>query len=153
MKILLVTTHFYPEQFKANDMAFELARRGHDVTVLTPLPDYPQGNFYKGYGILKKRKENVRGVRVIRTLVIPRHNGSTGWLALNYLSYTFFSTLKALWLGMTRRYDAILVHETSPVMVGIPAVIIKRLNKVKSHFWVLDLRVSRRLEELITGLS
>ena len=139
MKILLATTHFYPEQFKANDMAFELSRRGHDVTVLTPIPDYPQGRFYEGYGIFRRRKETVRGVKVIRTLVVPRRNGSAGWLGLNYLSYTLFSGLKALWLGLSRKYDAVLVHETSPVMVGIPAVIIKKLNRIKSHFWVLDL--------------
>lgn len=139
MKILLVTSHFYPETFKANDMAFELAKRGHEVTVLTPIPDYPQGKFYKGYGIFKRRKEIVNGVNVIRTLVVPRRNGSSLWLGINYLTYTLFSCIKALWLGFFKRYDTILVHETSPMMVGIPAIIIKKLNRIKSHFWVLDL--------------
>ena len=139
MKILLATTHFYPESFKANDMAFELARRGHDVTVLTPIPDYPYGRFFEGYGIFKRRRETVKGVTIIRTLVIPRRNGTPFWLGLNYLTYTIFSSLKALWLGITRKYDAVVVHETSPIMVGIPAIIIKKLNRIKSHFWVLDL--------------
>lgn len=139
MKILLATPHFYPETFKANDMAFELARRGHDVTVLTAIPDYPQGKFYKGYGIFKRRKEVINGVKVIRTLIIPRRNGSAKWLGLNYLSYTLFSSIKALWLGMTTKYDVVLAHGISPVMVGIPAVIIKKFNKIQSHFWVLDL--------------
>lgn len=139
MRILLATTHFYPESFKANDMAFELACRGHDVTVLTPIPDYPQGKFYDGYSLFKRRKETVNGVKVIRTLVTPRRDGSAKWLFLNYLTYTLFSSLKALWLGLTKKYDVVLVHETSPVMVGIPAVIIKKLNRIKSHFWVLDL--------------
>lgn len=139
MKILLVTTHFFPESFKANDMAFELAKRGHDVTVLTPIPDYPQGKFYKGYGIFKRRKEIVNGVKVIRTLVMPRRSGSSLWLGINYLTYTLFSSIKAFWLGLFNKYDVVLVHETSPMMVGIPAVIIKKLNRIKSHFWVLDL--------------
>ncbi|MDE6268453.1 MAG: glycosyltransferase family 4 protein [Muribaculaceae bacterium] len=139
MRILLVTTHFFPESFKANDMAFELGRRGHDVTVLTPIPDYPHGKFYDGYGLFKRRREIVNGVKVIRTLVSPRRSGSAKWLGLNYLTYTIFSCIKALWLGLTKKYDVVLVHETSPVMVGIPAVIIKKLNKVQSHFWVLDL--------------
>ena len=80
MKILLVTSHFHPESFKANDMAFELAKRGHDVTVLTPIPDYPQGRFFDGYGIFKRRKETVNGVKIIRTLVMPRRNGKPFWL-------------------------------------------------------------------------
>lgn len=139
MKILLVTTHFYPESFKANDMAFELVCRGHDVTVLTPIPDYPKGKFYDGYGLFKRRKETINGVNVIRTLVTPRRDGSAKWLGLNYLTYTLFSSLKAIWLGLIKKYDVVLVHETSPVMVGIPAVIIKKLNRIKLHFWVLDL--------------
>jgi glycosyltransferase involved in cell wall biosynthesis len=60
-------------------------------------------------------------------------------LALNYLSYTFFATIKAFWFGMVHKYDTIIVHETSPVMVGIPAVIIKKMQKISLHFWVLDL--------------
>lgn len=139
MKILLVTTHFYPETFKANDMAFDLVRRGHDVTVLTPIPDYPLGKFFKGYGVFKRRKEVINGVKIIRTLVIPRRNGSAIWLGLNYLSYTLFSCITALWIGMTRQFDVVLVHETSPIMVGLPAVLIKKLNKIPSHIWVLDL--------------
>ena len=83
MRILLVTSHFYPESFKANDMAFELARRGHDVTVLAPIPDYPQGRFYDGYGVFKRRVETVNGVRVIRTLISPRRDGSAKWLGLS----------------------------------------------------------------------
>ena len=75
MKILLVSPHFFPEDFKCNDMAFELARRGHDVTVLSDIPNYPKGKFFDGYGIFKRRCEMVNGVKVIRALVIPRGNG------------------------------------------------------------------------------
>lgn len=139
MKVLVVTTHFYPENFKANDMAFELSNRGHEVTVLTPIPDYPQGKFYKGYGVFKRRKEIVNGVEINRSLVIPRHNGSSKWLALNYLSYTFFSIFSAFWLGLKKKFDVVIVHEPSPVMVGIPAIIVKKIQKIPLHFWVLDL--------------
>lgn len=136
---MLVTSHFYPENFKANDMAFDLARRGHDVTVLAPIPDYPLGRYYEGYGIFRRRTERINGVKVIRTFVIPRRNGSAKWLTLNYATHTVFATLRALWLGMTRRFDAVIVHETSPVTVGIPAVLVKKLQRIPMYFWVLDL--------------
>ena len=58
MRILLVTQYFYPENFKSNDIAFELAKRGSEVTVLTGLPNYPKGKIYKGYGIFQKRLQN-----------------------------------------------------------------------------------------------
>lgn len=139
MKILLVTPHFYPENFKANDMAFELQKRGYQVTVLTPIPDYPQGHYYKGYGIFKRRREIINGVKVLRTFVTPRRDGTAKWLMLNYLTYTAFVTLRSLWHGLWHKYDAILVHEVSPVMVGIPAVIIKKMRRAPMYFWVLDL--------------
>lgn len=138
-RILIVTPHFYPESFKCNDMAFELKNRGHVVSVMTAIPDYHDGKFHKGYGFFKKRKEIINGVQVHRSFIIPRGKGSFCRLALNYVSYTFFATLKAFWFGLTRKYDAVIVHETSPVMVGIPAVIIKKMQKLPMFFWVLDL--------------
>lgn len=139
MRILLVTSHFYPENFKANDMAFELAARGHAVTVLAPIPDYPQGRYYDGYGLFKKRHERVKGVEVIRTIVTPRRNGSAKWLIPNYLTHTLFSSIRGLWLGLRRKFDVVLVHETSPVMIGIPGMIVKRMQRIPMLFWVLDL--------------
>lgn len=139
MKLLIVTSHFYPENFKCNDMAFELQRRGHNVTVLAPIPDYPLGKYYDGYGVFKKRKETINGVRVIRTFVTPRRGATPMWLALNYFTHTLFSTLRAVWLAMFERFDSIIVHETSPVTIAIPAVLIKKITKTPLHFWVLDL--------------
>ena len=70
-RVLICTNHFYPETFRCNDVAFELVRRGYDVTVLTAIPDYPGGKFFEGYGFFRKRKETVNGVKVIRAFIIP----------------------------------------------------------------------------------
>ena len=43
MKILLVSQHFYPDNFRVNDIAKALVENGHQVTVLTSLPDYATG--------------------------------------------------------------------------------------------------------------
>ena len=127
-KILLISPHFYPENFKCNDVAFELARRGYNVTVLSDIPNYPGGKFFKGYGLFKKRKEIVKGVKIIRTAIIPRGNGSGKMLALNYMSFAFTASIRAIFMGIFHKYDAIVVHETSPVTVGIPAIIIKKIR-------------------------
>lgn len=139
-KILLISPHFHPEAFKCNDVAFELARKGYDVTVLSDIPNYPGGKFFDGYGFFRRRRETVDGVKIIRTAVIPRGNGSGKMLALNYLSFAFTACIRAFFMGIFRRYDVVLVHETSPITVGLPAVIIKKLQKkTKLLFWVLDL--------------
>ena len=139
MHILLVSPHFYPENFKCNDVAFELAKKGHSVTVLSDIPNYPQGHFFKGYGIFKRRVEEVNGVKIIRALVIPRGNGSGIRLMLNYLSFAFFASIDALFFAFKYKFDAILVHETSPITVGIPALIVKKIQRIPFYFWVLDL--------------
>lgn len=120
-------------------MAFELTRLGYDVTVLTAIPDYPGGKFFDGYGFFRKRKETVRGVKVIRAFIIPRGQGGTLRLLLNYLSYFLSSLMVSLRLGLFGKFDRVLIHETSPVMIGVPAVIVKKLQKIPLHFWVLDL--------------
>lgn len=139
MKILIVTQYFYPENFKSNDMAFELQKRGHDVTVLTGIPNYPEGKFYKGFGVFKKRKEEINGVKIIRALLIPRGNGKGLRLPINYFSWAFFASVKAFFHGLTNKYDAVVVHEPSPITQGFPAIVIKKTQKIPLYFWVLDL--------------
>lgn len=137
--ILILTNHFYPENFRVNDVAFELAKNNFNVTVLTGIPDYPQGRFYKGYGLFKKRKEIVQGVKVIRIPLIPRGKDSLFMLSLNYISYAFCLTIWSFFIALFQKYDSILVHHTSPVFLGVPAVMIKKLQKIKLYFWNLDI--------------
>lgn len=139
MNILLVSQYFFPENFKSNDLAFELQKRGHNVTVLTSIPNYPQGKFYKGYEIFSKRKETINGVKVLRTLVIPRGNGSGAMLALNYLSWAFIASLWAFFMALFHKYDLVLVHENSPITQGFPALVVKLIRQCPIFFWVLDL--------------
>lgn len=138
-KVLICTNHFYPETFRCNDVAFELAERGYDVDVLTAIPDYPQGKYHKGYGFFKKRKEKVNGVNVYRAFIIPRGVGGVLRLALNYFSFLLSSIFVGLFLCLTRKYDKVIVHETSPIFIGVAAVMIKKIKKIPMYFWVLDL--------------
>lgn len=138
-KILLVTQYFYPENFKSNDLAFELGKRGYSVTVLTGYPNYPEGKFYEGYGIFKNKNENINGVKVIRALLLPRGKGGGIRLFLNYFSWAFFASIKAFVLAFTDKFDAVIVHEPSPITQGFPAIVLKKIQKIPMYFWVLDL--------------
>ena len=139
MKILLVTQYFYPENFKSNDIAIELTKRGHEVTVLTGLPNYPEGKIYANYGFFKNKKETFHGANVIRTWLIPRGKGGGIRLFLNYFSWAFFASIKAFFLAFKNKFDVVLVHEPSPITQGFPAIVVKKIQKIPLHFWVLDL--------------
>lgn len=139
MRILLVTNHFFPEEFKCNSMAFELQRRGHEVTVLTGIPDYPKGEYFDGYGVFRRRCERVNGVKVIRAYILPRKKAGKVRLVFNYISITLSQAFDAFWLGLFKRFDRVLVYESSPVMVGIAAGIVSRMQRIPMLFWVTDL--------------
>ena len=139
MRILIFTNHFNPENFRVNDVALHLAEKGHKVTVLTAIPDYPKGKFYDGYGYFHKRIEHWNGITIIRSFIIPRGNGRALRLMINYLSMLLSSVFNAILLALFKRFDVVFVHETSPIMIGIPAVIVSKIQRIPLHFWVLDL--------------
>lgn len=140
MKILLVTQYFYPENFKSNDMAFELAKRGHEVSVLCGIPNYPEGVYYKGYGLFHKRTEAIDSVKIYRCFQSVRGRKAKGlFLSLNYLTFAFFGSLWALWLSIFKKFDCVIVHEPSPITQAIPAVLIKKIQKIPFYIWVLDI--------------
>ena len=56
-RLLIISQYFYPEQFRINDLCKEWVKRGYAVTVITGIPNYPVGKFFKGYNWIKKRKE------------------------------------------------------------------------------------------------
>jgi glycosyltransferase involved in cell wall biosynthesis len=139
MRICIFTNHFYPEDFKVNDIAFELAKKGYDITVVTAIPNYPQGKYYRGYSLFKRRKETVNTVEVIRLPVIPRGKGKSLNLILNYVSYFISVLVFTCFHALTNKYDAVFVHLTSPFFIGLPAVLLKRRQRIPLVFWVLDL--------------
>ena len=139
MKVCIFTNHFYPEDFKVNDVAFELVKRGFDVTVLTAIPDYPKGSFFEGYSLMKRRKEDVNGVHVIRLPIIPRGKGGAIRLVLNYFSYFFCLSIFTFFHSFRNKYDRIFVHLTSPFFIGVCAKKISKRQKIPMIFWTLDL--------------
>ena len=137
-KILFVCQYFYPEIFRGNDVAFHWAEEGHDVHVVTGIPNYPDGVFHKGYGMFKNRNQVVNGVRVTRLPIFPRGNNKI-MLILNYFSYFIVAWGYVLFLAISHKYDFVFVQQLSPVMMSAPGVLYKKLRKVPLYTWVLDL--------------
>jgi glycosyltransferase involved in cell wall biosynthesis len=140
-RVLLVAQNFYPEFFKSNDIASELVARGYDVDVLTGIPNYPEGVFPKGYGVFKRRIDDYKGAKVYRVFQIPRGRKATGVrLAINYLSFAFCSTFWVLFFFLfKKKYDAIIIHQTSPVTQAWAGVLLGKLRRIPIYTWVLDI--------------
>ena len=127
MKLLIVCQYFYPEPFRVSDVCFQLADMGHGVTVITGLPNYPEGEIYSEYQENPPFSETIQGVKVYRGNLRPRKKGIKN-LARNYLSFIFqgsrrvFSSYKEI-----GRVDHILVFQYSPVTMAIPALLYQKI--------------------------
>ena len=138
MKVLIITQYFWPENFKISDFAVSFKEMGHEVCVLTGIPNYPKGSFYEGYGFTKPKTEYFKNIKIIRTVLFPRGDASNFRLFLNYLSFAFFASFAVLF-RIKSNFDLIFVFETSPITVGIPAIVLKKIRKIPIVLWVLDL--------------
>ena len=139
-RVLIYTNHFYPENFKVNEVSEMLSNDGLEVTVITGIPNYPDGKIAKGYGYFKNTTDVVKGVKVKRLWLIPRGSGSKLRLVINYLSYFASCIFYTLYIGLfKKKYDVIFVHHTSPILIAISPIIYKWLRKPKMILWDLDM--------------
>lgn len=137
MKILIVSQFYFPEPFqKIKDLAESLTQKGHEVTVLTGVPNYPTGYIYQDYRDGKNRFEQINDVEIVRAALIPRKRTKIG-LALNYLSWALSASFKVLFLK--KKFDVVMCYQTSPVLMLLPAWLAKLKNRCKLFGYVLDL--------------
>lgn len=136
MKILVVCQYYWPEPFRIADLCETLVERGHQVTVVTGTPNYPEGTIYPGYEGTQHRDEVIRGVRVIRCPIHPRKRGALHrfW---NYYSFVFASNRYLS--GLKEDFDVVFVNQLSPVMMAQGAVRWARKHRKKCVLYCLDL--------------
>jgi colanic acid biosynthesis glycosyl transferase WcaI len=138
LRILVVSQYFWPENFRVNDLVKEWMQRGHEVTVLTGIPNYPAGKVFDEYRKQPSAFAEFEGAQVLRVPILTRGTGGIR-LMLNYLSFVFTACSFGPWRLRGKSADVIFVFEPSPVTVGLPAVWLGRIKKAPVVFWALDL--------------
>lgn len=137
MKILIISQYFYPENFRINDLALELKKRGHDITVLTGLPNYPRGEYFDGYKRNQNCDEIWHEIPIYRCNLRARKTGSLN-LIRNYISFVFQANKKIKELN-DEVFDIIYVFEVSPITVALPAIKFKKKKKIPIVINIQDL--------------
>ena len=139
MRFIIHTQYYPPEigapQIRLSEFAERAVQNGHEVTVLTAIPNYPLGRFYPGYkGFLKCEIKN--GVRIIRTWIYPTKSVGRIQRLTNYFSFVFTS----LFLGAVLLPKAdYLITESPPLFLGFSGYLLSRLKKARWIFNVSDL--------------
>jgi len=139
VKILVSSQHFWPEDFRINDIVQALIERGLTVDVLTGKPNYPEGRYFQGYRGWGCQREQWSGATVFRVPLAARGSGRAVRLAINYLSFIVSGLLFAPWLLRRRSYSVIFVYASSPLLQAIPAIFLAWLKRCPIIIWVQDL--------------
>lgn len=137
MKILFITHYFPPEVNAPANRTYEHCRRwvmdGHDVTVITGVPNHPRGEVFEGFENRWRQEEVVDGIRVIRTWMYLAPNSGFLKRIANYLFFAVTAVLASFRAGKPD-----LVIATSPqFFVGVAGAVIARL---KRRPFVLEIR-------------
>lgn len=137
MRILMVCQRYYPEVLQNRDICEQLVEDGHEVTILTGLPNYDDGFVRADYRHGQRRKEVINGVKVIRTFEIGRRTGPI-WRVFNYLSYMISASFYAL-SKLKNDYDIIIAYQLSPVLMAVPGIVVKYKYKIPLYLYCCDL--------------
>lgn len=142
MKILYVSQYFPPEMGAPSARVSGLSRHwviaGHDVTVLTGFPNHPTGKLaadYQGHFRRLVMKEEIDGVKVVRTWLLPLPNRKPYERMLNYSSFCVSAAVTGLFLS---RPD-VVIASSPQLLVGLAGWWLARLKHAPFVFEVRDL--------------
>lgn len=138
MRFLILTQYFPPEiggaMTRLKSFSMELIRQGHEVEVVTSMPNYPRGKFFIGYQNAFYKKDLLEGITIHRVWLYPAIGGGLKRM-LNYCSFSLtclFGLLRA------RRPDYLFV-ESPPLFLSVPAFLAGVLWRTPFIFNVADL--------------
>lgn len=139
MHILLVTSYFEPDSGAAAVRLSRLARllheRGHQVTVLTTLPSYPQGRIAEGYRDAWEVVEASGGLRIIRTWLWATPSPRISRKMISQISFM----LTAAWRGLSIPKPDVVLIEAQPVFTCLAGVVLSLSKRVPYVLNVSDL--------------
>jgi hypothetical protein len=128
MRILLVTQHFPPERGAVRRL-FEFATffkdNGHDITVLTAMPNYPDGVVPSKYRRKFYYREFLNGIDIRRSYVLPASNAQPKKRMVGFLTFLCSSILNSF--RIKGKYDLILAS-SPPVTSALIGYVLSRLR-------------------------
>ena len=139
MHIIFLTHYFYPEGNAPASRTFDNCKRwvakGHKVTIVTGVPNVPDGIIYEGYKNRFFQWEEMNGISVLRVWTYIAPNKGFFKRTLNYFSFMISSLLG---IFLIKKGD--LVIATSPqIFCGVAGYIFSRMRKLPFIFEVRDI--------------
>lgn len=137
MKILFLSDNFPPERnapaSRTYDHAVRWVNAGHEVTVITTAPNFPEGRLLDGYHNRWYAREIVDGIHVIRVKTYITANDGFFRRTLDYLSFMVSGSIAAL---LQPRAD-VLVSTSPQFFCAVAGWFVSRVRRLP---WVFELR-------------
>lgn len=140
MRILFLTQYCPPEVGAPQNRIFEFAKQlkkfGHEVTILTAMPNYPKGEIFDGYKGKKVVIEEIDNIKIVRTSIYATKDKSFTKRLRNYLSFTFSSVITG-----SKYIDKqdVIITESPPLFLGWSGYVLSKRKKAKFIFNISDL--------------
>jgi glycosyltransferase involved in cell wall biosynthesis len=140
LRIAILTQYFPPEmgapQARLHELAIRLKARGHELTIITAMPNYPTGRVFDGYRRRIFARETIDGMRVIRTWILPSKSANLIVRLISYMSFVTSSLLLAT--PFVGKQDLLIV-ESPPLFLGLSGVPMSWLTRARMVFMVSDI--------------
>jgi glycosyltransferase involved in cell wall biosynthesis len=139
MHLAILTQYFPPEmgapQTRLSELTERIVRAGHQVTVLTAMPNYPHGKIQEGYGGWFK-EEYMYGAHILRAFIYPTQRADFLHRLSNYFSFVFSSAM----IGTFKlpHVDYLMV-QSPPLFLGLSGIWLSRIKRTRMIFNVSDL--------------
>ncbi|WP_337190387.1 WcaI family glycosyltransferase [Altericroceibacterium endophyticum] len=144
MKVAIFSLNYAPEMtgvgYYSGGLAEDLHKSGHDVTVFSSYPFYPQWKLWPGRKVWRWSTEKLNGVNVQRcpTYVPPRPTGFTR--LIHYISFAFSCLIPSM-LHSFRDKPDLVISVAPSIFSALPALVLARISGAKSILHVQDFEV------------
>lgn len=139
MKILFISDNFYPETNAAASRVFERAvywvKKGHDVTIVTSCPNFPEGKPFTGYKNKWRNIENLQGLRVVRVKTFMAANQGVVRRMLDFISFMFSS----FFFSLFEEKPDVVVASSPQFFAAISGYLVALVKRVPFGLEIADL--------------
>jgi colanic acid biosynthesis glycosyl transferase WcaI len=140
MNVLIVTQHFPPEKGAVRRL-YEFARffalQGENVSVLTAMPNYPDGVVPEEYRGKFFTVEDMDGVTVYRSYVLPAPNNYPGRRMIGFVVFLMTSIVNSF--RINKKFD-LVIASTPPVTTPVIGWLLSRMKKARLVIEIRDLQ-------------